>query len=233
MEKTFFQGRYLRTEALPHIGPEGQRLINEASLLIIGCGALGNSAAMYAAAAGAGHIVIADPDTVETTNLQRQVAFAEADRGLAKAQRLKARMKALNSGISVVAIERRIEEEELTELLQRVDFALECTDSAATKYMVSRVCRRMGKPLCLGGVREFTGQIYTQMPDSPAYSELFPCASDAEPPAARGVFGPVAGIVGAAQAAEALKYFAGAGNQLAGKLLTVDTLNWQTDIFSF
>lgn len=233
MNYTDFTVRYLRNIALPGIGAEGQRRISESSLLIIGCGALGNSAAMYAAASGIGRIIIADFDTVDAGNLQRQVAFTEADCGLQKAARLKAKMHALNSSIAVEAIGRRIGEEQLSELLEEVDFVLECTDSAATKYMTSELCHRLGKPVCIGGVKEFTGMIYTQTPESPSYAELFPESEDAETMKAKGVFGPVAGITGTVQAAEALKYFAGAGELLAGKLLSIDTLSWQTALFSF
>ncbi len=224
--------RYLRQTSLPEFGEEGQERLSRSRVLIVGAGALGSVAGLYLAGAGAGHITLADFDTVSLSNLQRQIAYTEADLDAGKAETLAARLRAVNSEITVTALHRRVDTETLGRILPDFDLVVEASDNPETKYAVTDSARQAGKPCVFGGVNGFKGEVHTHMPQGPAYRDIFP--EGGEPPlnGPRPVFGPVTGIVGACQAAEALKILAGIGPALADRLLLIDALTMEFHIVS-
>lgn len=234
-KKVNFPNRYTRQTSLPDFGAERQRRLGESRILVIGCGALGSAAAMRLAGAGAGHLILVDFDTVDISNLQRQIAYTEADSGLSKARILAQRVKALNSEVEVVVIERLADEKLLREQLPLCDFVVEGSDNPATKYLVSKLCAETDTPVCVGGIREFEGQVTTWIPGSAKYSDFFPPAdvdSAFLPCGLGGVFGPLPGIIGAIQATEAIKCVARCGSLLTDRLLRIDCLNWNMSVFT-
>jgi adenylyltransferase/sulfurtransferase len=224
--------RYSRHILLSEIGIEGQEKLLAAHALVIGAGGLGSPAAMYLASGGAGHITLADGDSVDLTNLQRQILHTTAAVGRAKAYSGKDTLAQLNPEIEVTAIPERLEGERLAQLVASADVVLDCSDNFATRHAVNRACVRYRKPLVSGASVRFDGQVSVfdlRHAEAPCYNCLFP--EDTEPEETRcavmGVFAPLTGIIGAVQAAEALKLLAGTGESLSGRLLLFDCLNME------
>ncbi len=219
--------RYSRHILLDEIGIEGQQRLLDASVLIIGAGGLGSPAALYLASAGVGRIVLVDDDDVELTNLQRQILHGTASVGQPKVDSGRAALLALNPGISVVALRERVAGARLAELVGQAGVVLDCTDNFATRHAVNRACRAARVPLVSGAVIRFDGQLSVfdaRRADSPCYSCLFP-EDEAFQDAAcssMGVFAPLVGVIGAMQAAEALKLLLDVGQPLVGRLLLLD-----------
>lgn len=217
--------RYLRHTMLPGFGREGQEKLLRGSVLIVGAGGLGSPCALYLAAAGVGHIGVADGDAVSLSNLQRQIAHFTADVGSNKALSAAGKMRQLNPDVEVSTYTTFLTAENAGEIIQGYDFVLDCTDSTASKYLVNDACIQAGRAFCCGGVAEYGGQVMTHVPGSACYRCLFP-----EPPAeavqggARGVLGPAVGLMGSVQAAEAVKYLTGTGRLLTDSVLLFDTL---------
>lgn len=229
-------GRYSRTEALPEIGQDGQRRISAGSVLLIGCGALGSAAASYLAGAGVGRLGLVDYDTVDISNLQRQVAYTEDDAGKHKCMRLADRLTHLNSEIQIQPVTTLATRKNIFTLMDGYDFVVEGSDNPSTKMLVAAACDEAGISYCIGGVAGFSGQVMTHIPGTTRYSDIFPEAPEPvgafTPCQARGVFGPAAAVVASVQAAEALKYLSGAGSLLTDRLLTIDTLTMTFRTFS-
>lgn len=220
--------RYARQRALPGIGAEGQKRLTEGSVAVVGCGALGSLCAMYLAGAGIGRIAIFDFDTIDISNLQRQLFFSTEEAGLSKAVILEKRMRALNPGIEVVRHECLINASNAAELLEGYDFIVEATDNPATKYLIDEISEQLSIGCCIGGVREFSGQVTTCMPGGTRYSDIFPERPDAggfTPCGLGGVLGPAAGTVASIQASEAIKHISGCGSLLDSRILTFDLLD--------
>lgn len=217
--------RYIRQTSLPEIGPEGQEWLSRGRVLVVGAGALGSVVGLYLAGAGVGHITVADFDTVSESNLQRQIAYTEADLGAPKAETLARRLRALNSGITVGALNRKIDGDTLQWCLADFDVVVEASDNLETKYAVTDAAALAGKPCVFGGVNGFRGEVHTHLPGSPSYRDIFPEGGERPFEGPRPVFGPVPGIVGAVQAAETLKILTGIGASLASKMLLVDALS--------
>lgn len=219
---------------LPDVGEEGQRKISSGSVLIVGAGALGGTSALYLAASGVGHIGVADFDNIDISNLQRQIAYVEADVGHSKSHQLCTRLRAINSEIKVSEFSTLINRNNIDEIIEKFNFIIEGSDNPYTKLLVSRTCSRLGKSYCLGGVAEFRGQIMTHTPSTADYEDIFP-----EPPehtgftpcSTGGVFGPLTGIVSSIQASEALKYLSGTGDLLTNRLLTIDARDMTFQLF--
>ena len=225
--------RYSRHLLLDEIGIEGQQKLLDAAVLVIGCGGLGAAALPFLAAAGVGRLMIADDDTIDDTNLQRQTAFCEADIGQSKAEVLQGRLNALNSRTQISALNERLSEARLLELVQSVDLVLDCCDNFATRQAVNRACVAARTPLVSGAAVRFEGQIAVYRPDLPT-SPCYACLFDGESAndgacAVFGVFSPLVGIIGTTQAAEALKLLMGIGANASGELLLYDALanEWQ------
>lgn len=222
--------RYSRHILLPEVGVDGQARIAGARVLVVGAGGLGCPVALYLGAAGVGRLVLADGDTVDLTNLQRQIGHATASIGVNKAESLAASVRAINPEIEVQPIADKLAGEALREVVAAVDLVVDACDNFATRHAVNRACVAQKKPLVSGAAIGFSGQIAVYDPrraDSPCYHCLFPDAAG-EPEvrcAEAGVFAPLVGVVGAMQAMEALKLVAGVGETLTGRLLLWDGLH--------
>ena len=224
--------RYSRHILLDPIGIDGQTRIRESRLLIVGAGGLGSPAALYLASAGVGKIKLADGDTVDLTNLQRQILHGQSSLGLAKALSGQTALARINPEVTVVPVTERLAGQQLEALVADVDAVLDCCDNFDTRHAVNRACVAHRVPLISGAAIRFSGQVAVfdaRRADSPCYHCLFPEGEDAEEMrcAVTGVFAPLTGIIGATQAAEALKLISGAGQSLAGRLLLLDALNME------
>lgn len=227
--------RYARNISIEQIGLEGQAKLKNSSVLVIGCGALGNIASSYICASGIGRLDIADFDTIDISNLQRQIMYSTEDVGESKSATLARRLRALNPDVDIREIPRKILREEATELFAEYDFIVDGSDNSDTKFMTSEICCAIGKPCAIGGVAGFRGQITTWTPGATPYHELFRISDnqDTKHPAPVGVLGPLPGIIGAIQATEAIKHILGVGSDLSGKLLNIDLLKMEFNIFKF
>ncbi|HEY4083416.1 MAG TPA: molybdopterin-synthase adenylyltransferase MoeB [Burkholderiaceae bacterium] len=220
--------RYSRHILLDEVGIEGQQRLLDAHALVIGAGGLGSPVALYLGSAGVGRMTLVDHDTVELTNLQRQIAHSQARIGSPKATSAAAAIDALNSGVSVEAIQQRADAALLDRLVPQADVVLDCSDNFATRQAVNAACVKHGKPLVSGAAIGFDGQISvydSRSAANPCYACLFPPDAPVEEVACAtmGVLAPLVGIIGAMQAAEALKLL-GTTDQpsLAGRLLMLD-----------
>ena len=221
--------RYSRHILLTELGPDAQDKFTRAHALVVGMGGLGSPAAQFLVAAGIGTVTICDADRVDLTNLQRQVLYATADIGAAKVDAAAARLAAVNSEVRIERILARVGPDELDERVATADVVLDCCDNFATRHAVNRACVRSGKPLVSGAAIRFDGQVAVfdaRDAQSPCYHCLFGEGEEIEETrcATMGVFAPLTGIIGATQAAEALKLVAGVGTSLAGRLLILDAL---------
>ena len=227
--------RYSRHILLPDVGVAGQARISGASVLIVGAGGLGCPVALYLGAAGVGKLWLADGDTVDITNLQRQIGHATAAIGKNKADSLARSVLAVNPEIEVLPIHEALSGSALHEAVAAVDLVVDASDNFATRHAVNRACVQFGKPLVSGAAIGFSGQLAvfdTRRADSPCYHCLFPDqASEPEMRCAEaGVFAPLVGVIGAMQAMEALKYLAQVGELLVGRLLLWDGLQAETRV---
>ena len=219
--------RYSRHIFLDDIGIEGQQKLLASHALIIGAGGLGSPVALYLGSAGVGQITVVDHDTVDATNLQRQIAHTLADVGQPKAQSIQQSITAINPDVKVTVIAQRADDARLNDLVQKADVVLDCTDNFATRHAINRACVRHGKPLVSGAAIRFDGQVTVYDPrgaQSPCYACVFPETDSLEEAqcATMGVFAPLVGIIGSVQAAEALKLLMGVGLTLTGRLLMLD-----------
>ena len=222
--------RYSRHILLAEIGIEGQQRLLDASVLIIGLGGLGSPAALYLAAGGVGQLTLCDHDTVELSNLQRQIIHRSASVGQPKVVSAKAALHEINPEVECFALAVRADATQLGELVGRADVVLDCSDNFATRYAVNRACLAQRKPLVSGAAIQFDGQVAVfdfRQANTPCYNCLFPEDSHAAELrcATTGIFAPLAGIIGTLQAAEALKLIIGIERGLSGKLLTVNALD--------
>ena len=221
--------RYSRHILLPQIGIEGQEKLLAARVLVLGAGGLGSPAALYLASAGVGTLVIADGDTVDLTNLQRQIVHRTATIGQPKVLSAQATLGEINPLCQVVPLHERLAGERLDAEVAQADIVLDCSDNFATRHAVNRTCVKYRKPLVSGAAIRFDGQVAvfdSRQGNTPCYHCLFPEGEEVEEVrcAVMGVFAPLVGIIGAMQAAEALKQLIGCGESLAGRLLLLDGL---------
>jgi adenylyltransferase/sulfurtransferase len=226
--------RYSRHILLDEMGIEAQERLLAATALVVGAGGLGSPAALYLASAGLGRILLADGDTVDLTNLQRQVLHRDARIGMGKAESGRQSLLEMNPGIEVVTIAERLEGEALLEAVRRSSVVLDCCDNFETRHAVNRACVAAGVPLVSGAAIRFDGQLAVFDPrraDSPCYHCLFPEGQDLEAVrcATMGVFAPLTGIVGTMQAAEALKIAGGFGTPMTGRLMLLDARTLSID----
>ncbi len=224
--------RYSRHILLDEFGPDAQQKFAAAKVLVVGMGGLGTPATQFLAAAGVGGITICDADHVDLTNLQRQILYATADIGARKVDAAAQRIFAINPDVRVERIPSRVGPDSLSPLVTAADVVLDGSDNFTTRHAVNRACVNARKPLVSGAAIRFDGQIAvfdTRDARSPCYHCLFGEGEEIEETrcATMGVFAPLTGIVGATQAAEALKLIAGVGESLAGRLLILDALAMQ------
>ncbi|MBK6869366.1 MAG: HesA/MoeB/ThiF family protein [Burkholderiales bacterium] len=220
--------RYSRHLLLDEIGIEGQQKLLAAHALILGAGGLGSPAALYLASAGVGRLTLVDDDSVDLTNLQRQIMHTEARVGQPKVDSARQAVAALNADIKLRTVATRADDALLGELVADADVVLDCSDNFATRHALNRACVRHARPLVSGAAIGFDGQVSVydpRQPGAPCYACVFP-PSQAAPEVAcatMGVFAPLVGIVGTLQAAEALKLLCDIGTSLSGRLLMIDT----------
>ena len=224
--------RYSRHILLDELGPDAQARFARSHALVVGVGGLGAPVAQFLAAAGVGTLTLCDADRVDLTNLQRQILYATTDVGQPKVDAAVARLAAINPDVELQRVASRVGGEELDALVASSDVVVDCTDNFETRHAVNRACVAHRKPLVSGAAIRFDGQIAVFDPRdaaSPCYHCLFGEGDAIEETrcATMGVFAPLVGIVGATQAAEALKLLAGVGESLAGRLLLLDTLAMQ------
>jgi adenylyltransferase/sulfurtransferase len=221
--------RYARHIILPGVGAEGQRKLLDAKVVVIGTGGLGSPISMYLAAAGVGTIGLVDFDTVDLSNLQRQIAHGTSDVGRPKVESARDTLRGINPNVEVVAHDALLSSENAFEVLAPWDVVIDGTDNFPVRYLVNDATQMLGKPLVYGSIYQFEGQATVFLPgqESPCYRCLFP-----QPPppgtvpscAEGGVFGVLPGIVGTIQATEAIKLITGLGEPLVGRLLILDAL---------
>lgn len=222
--------RYSRHILLDQIGVEGQQRLIDARALVVGVGGLGSPAALYLAAAGIGTLVICDGDSVDLTNLQRQILHHTQSVGRLKVESGRDTLQLINPEVEVVRLPQRLAGPALEEQVAAATVVLDCSDNFATRHAINRACVAQRKPLVSGAAIRFDGQISVfdrRNPDSPCYHCLFPEGEDLEEVrcAVMGVFAPLTGVIGTMQAAEALKLIAGVGQSLDGRLLLFDALS--------
>lgn len=220
--------RYARHLVLREVGGPGQQKLKTARVLIVGAGGLGAPASIYLAAAGVGTLVLADPDVVDRSNLQRQVLYAEADIGRPKVEVAAERLSALNPHVAVVTHRVAVDAGNAASLVAGVDLVLDGTDDFGVRFCVNAACVAEGRTLVSGAIGRWTGQVGV-FHGKPCYRCLVPeIPPDAETCSAVGVVGALAGVIGSMMALEAIKVITGAGDPLAGRLLVYDGLAGQS-----
>ena len=219
--------RYSRHILLDELGIEGQQQLLAAHALIIGAGGLGSPVALYLGTAGVGRLTIVDHDTVDVTNLQRQIAHNLARVGKPKAESARDTIAAINPDVQVTPLVERADAANLDTLVASADVVIDCSDNFKTRHAVNAACVRHRRPLVSGAAIGFDGQVSvydTRDEQAPCYACLFPAEATFEEVqcATMGVFAPLVGIIGSVQAAEALKLLTGVGSSLAGRLQMLD-----------
>jgi len=221
--------RYSKQIMLPQIDIEGQQKINDSTILIIGMGGLGSPTALYLAAAGVGHIIIADFDQVELSNLQRQIIHSTSDIGDDKVNSAKTKLLELNPNITVTVANEIMHSDNLASLIKDVDIVLDGTDNFESRFEINKACVECHKPLISAAVIRFEGQISVfkgYEVGQPCYQCLYSEQGNGrESCVENGVLAPVAGLVGTIQALQAIKVLLGLGEQLCGELLLIDGLD--------
>lgn len=220
--------RYSRHLLLPEVGVEGQERLKAARVLVVGVGGLGSPLALYLAAAGIGTLGLVDFDTVDLTNLQRQILHGTGDVGRPKLASATEALRRINPHVRLVTHEVRLVSGNAMELLKDYDVVVDGTDNFATRYLVNDACVLLGKPNVHGSIYRFEGQVSVfKSPEGPCYRCLYPAPPPPElaPSCAEaGVIGVLPGIIGTLQALETLKLVLGRGETLVGRLLTFDAL---------
>lgn len=227
--------RYLHHLILKDIGGDGQQRLLASKVLIVGAGGLGSPAALYLAAAGVGRIGICDGDSVELSNLQRQILHSSGDVGRMKAESAAERMRAINPDVGIAVHAERLEPANARALIGGYDFIVDCTDNFDAKFLINDTCVELKKPCSHAGVVGFKGQAFTYEPGVACLSCIFP-----EPPPAgcvqdcrgQGIVGAVAGVVGSLQAAEAIKWILQKGERLSNRLFTIDALTMEMKVMA-
>lgn len=222
------QRRYARHLTLPHVGPQGQRKLKKARVLIAGAGGLGSASALYLAAAGVGTLGLIDFDVVDDSNLQRQVIHGESTLGLPKVESAARRLRDLNPHVTIETYHEKLTSHNALSVLSRYDVVLDGTDNFPARYLLNDACLLIGRPLVYGAIYRFEGQVSVfGLPGGPCYRCLLPQPPppDSVPSCAEaGVLGVLPGTIGTLQATEALKLVLDVGEPLSGRLLLYDAL---------
>ena len=228
--------RYARQTMLREIGPEGQRRLAEASVLVVGVGGLGSPAALYLTGAGVGRLGLADPDRVSESNLQRQTLYTESQIGRPKTEAARERLSALCSQTRFTCYDEGLTAENAREVIEGYDLVVDCCDNFPTRYLIDDACAACGKPWVHGSIGEFQGQVALfNGRTGRRYAELYPDreALCRRPRTTSGVLGTVPGVIGTLEASEAIKWIVGFGEPLDGRLFTLDLKTLQTEIITF
>lgn len=223
--------RYNRHIMLPDIDVAGQEKLLDATVLIVGLGGLGCPVALYLAASGVGHLVLADFDEVDLSNLQRQIAHYTSDVGRLKVESASDSIKLLNDGTRVTTVTKKLEEDGLTQLVDSVDVVVDATDNFSSRFAINDACVETRTPLVSGAAIQVEGQVSVFDPrqkDSPCYRCLYEDAGDSQMTCAEnGVAAPVVGMIGTIQAMETIKLIIGFGTTLTGYLMVLDARNME------
>lgn len=223
--------RYSRQIMLPEMDVAGQQKLIDATVLIVGMGGLGCPAAMYLAAAGVGHLIIADDDVVELTNLQRQIAHSHSMIGEPKVVSAQQALLGLNPDVKITALQKRLEGADLHEAVRKADLVVDACDNFKTRFAINSACIEHGRPLVSGAAIRMEGQVAvfdSRSSTSPCYQCLYSQGDDVDASCSEnGVMAPLVGIIGAVQAMEAIKLLSGVGEPLTGRLLLLDARNLQ------
>lgn len=226
--------RYSRHILLADIDVAGQEKLAASRVLILGAGGLGCPVALYLAASGVGHLVIADNDVVDMTNLQRQIGHGTPSIGMLKVSSLRNRLSEINPDIGVTALQERLNGEHLQEIVASVDVVLDCSDNFSTRYQLNQASLMWEKPLVSGAAIRFEGQVsvFNKTRTSPCYACLYgvDIGENAVTCSESGVFSPLVGVIGSMMAAEAIKLLVGFGSVLDGRLLLCDIrqMDWRS-----
>ncbi len=219
--------RYSRQIMLPQMDIAGQQRLLQSHALIIGLGGLGSPVAMYLAAAGVGQLTLADFDTVDLSNLQRQIIHRHADIGRTKVESAADTLRALNAEIQINTLNQKLTDDSLAHAIQQADIVIDASDNFATRFALNQACVNSHTPLISGAAMRMEGQVtvFPNTPggDAPCYRCLYDDIPEAEARCSEtGVLAPVVGIIGSIQATEAIKQLSGLGTTLAGRILTLD-----------
>ncbi|MFC7075544.1 SAMP-activating enzyme E1 [Haloarcula halophila] len=224
--------RYSRHIIMDDVGPDGQAALLDTDVLVVGAGGLGSPVLQYLAAAGIGRLGIVDDDTVERSNLQRQVIHRDDDIGRPKVESAREFVTGLNPDVTVDAHETRLTADNAADLVDRYDIVVDASDNFATRFLVNDACTLSGTPFSHGAVFRFEGQVTTFSGEGPCYRCLFPQA----PPegtvpdcATAGVLGVLPGTIGCLQATEVVKLAMEYGESLDGRLLAYDATDMSVD----
>ena len=225
--------RYSRQIMLPEIDIEGQQTLLDASVLIVGLGGLGSPAAMYLATSGVGHLILADDDQVELSNLQRQIIHTEQSIGQTKVESATETLRSLNPDVRITGLPCRLEGDALREQVALADIVVDASDNFTTRFAINRACVESKTPLVSGAAIRMDGQVSvfdSRNPDSPCYHCLYKETGDENLSCSEnGVLAPMVGIIGSIQALEVIKLITGVGQPLTGRLLVLDgrTMGWR------
>lgn len=223
--------RYNRQILLDEIGEDGQLRLKQARVLIVGVGGLGSPIALYLTGAGVGTLGLIDDDTVSESNLQRQVLYSEPEIGLSKAEQAGKRLQALNSQVHIETYSERLTADNAEAIIGGYDLVVDGCDNFATRYLINDTCVRMGKVYIYGAIRAFDGQVSVfNYQGGPDYRRLFPDEEEmyAMPHPPKGVLGVTPGLIGCAEANEALKIIVGYGEVLSGKMWQINLKTMET-----
>ncbi|WP_353572225.1 molybdopterin-synthase adenylyltransferase MoeB [Candidatus Albibeggiatoa sp. nov. BB20] len=224
--------RYSRQILLPQVDFDGQQKLLDSKLLIVGMGGLGSPVAMYLAACGVGHLVLVDHDTVELSNLQRQIIHTTDRIGIPKVISAQQTLNALNPEVEITTYQDKIEH--ISQDLTSIDAIIDCSDNFSTRFTLNILSQQHKIPLISGAALRFQGQLSSFLPaqtDSPCYHCLYPdMETEQESCSESGVISPLVGVIGSLQAIETIKILLNIGNNLCGKLMLFDgfTMQWRT-----
>ena len=223
--------RYSRQIMLSQFDIDGQEKLLKTKALILGVGGLGCPAAQYLAAAGVGELILSDPDTVDMTNLQRQVLFSEADINLPKVEAAANRINQLNPDVVCKTIPEQLDGQALLENVRNADVVLDCTDNFSSRFAINKACVEAGTPLVSGAAIRMNGQLSVydfRQTEAPCYRCLYDEQNNEQLSCSEsGILGPVVGTIGTMQALEAIKLITGMGETLSGRLMIFDALSMQ------
>ena len=225
-----YEERYHRQLILPEIGVEGQEKLSKAKVLIVGVGGLGSPIAIYLAGAGIGTIGLIDDDVVSVTNLQRQVLYSEEEVGLSKALHAKKRLLSLNSSITVNAYPFRLKEENAREIIQEYDIIVDGTDNFMVRFLISDVCKDLGKTYVYGAICGLEGQVAVLCKGNATYRTLFPDEQEtlAMPHPGKQVVGVTPAVIGSVEASQVIMLISGYGEPLIDRLWSIDLRTMQS-----
>ncbi|AEG59666.1 molybdopterin-guanine dinucleotide biosynthesis protein B [Desulforamulus ruminis] len=221
--------RYHRNIKLPGVGQEGQIKLLNSSVLVVGAGGLGSPVSLYLAAAGIGRLGLADEDSVDLSNLQRQIVHATGDIGRSKVESARDKLTAINPDVQIEIYHQRITADNVDQILNSYDLVVDATDNLESRYLLNKACIEAKKPFIYGGVLSMVGQVMTILPgQGPCFRCIFregPSEKAVKSTADVGILGAVAGTIGCLQSMEAIKCLLNRGNLLVGRILTMDGLS--------